>query len=215
MNKATQAFLQGRAVKYGNTISTGDVLLLFNNPIAKWQDGHLWISNGGYESENGATGSKTTKKYLNELPSVRLYQSKFKWYLNGVEWDGSWIQLDVVAPTIDQASRAKAFDLSKTYVKTDGWRGYEQPTYAVAGANDTGMWEDSPCRSDVAQSELQAIMAMLSKSGIKTKVVTCETSNVFCVHHYVVPTIGGYEKAKELVASHLMATNTRLAYKVN
>tara|TARA_Y100000401_G_scaffold39872_1_gene30285 strand:- start:1019 stop:1321 length:303 start_codon:yes stop_codon:yes gene_type:complete len=35
----------------------------------------------------------TTKERLNALPNVNIYQKAFKWYLNGVEWDGEPITI--------------------------------------------------------------------------------------------------------------------------
>ena len=98
------------------------------------------------------------------------------------------------------------------YVKTDGWRGYEKPEFAVAGANDTGTWSDSPCPSHIAEAELKAVKSLLNKAGIEVKKLTCETSNVFCVHHYLVPKVKDFEKARELVKDYLDSTETRLLY---
>tara|TARA_R110002020_G_scaffold149428_1_gene325685 strand:- start:182 stop:478 length:297 start_codon:yes stop_codon:yes gene_type:complete len=35
----------------------------------------------------------TTKERLNALPNVNIYQKSFKWYLNGVEWNGEPITI--------------------------------------------------------------------------------------------------------------------------
>ena len=37
----------------------------------------------------------TTKERLNALPNVNIYQKAFKWYLNGKEWDGSKIDINL------------------------------------------------------------------------------------------------------------------------
>lgn len=105
------------------------------------------------------------------------------------------------------------FDLSKSYVATDGWRGYEQPVYAVVGANDTGMFSDSPCRSDVADRELKDVEAILKKAGIPTKRDTCQTSNVFCVHHYIIVPPLYFEQAKKIVTDNYDRASTLLLYK--
>ena len=44
------------------------------------------------------------------------------------------------------------------YVKIDGWRGYLEPINAIAGCNYTGMTEDSPCPSDVAEAEINSFL---------------------------------------------------------
>ncbi len=55
----------------------------------------------------------------------------------------------------------------KVWISTSGWRGYEQPVDAVCGANDTGMWKDSPCKSDVRERELNMVKDILRKNKIK------------------------------------------------
>lgn len=67
---------------HGNTIATIDEL------------GVLSVSNGGFSDR--ATGSNTTKERLNGLPGVRIHQRNWNWFLNGVEWDGSWKRIRIV-----------------------------------------------------------------------------------------------------------------------
>lgn len=62
------------------------ILLLHGNPIARypvgaWRD--LQVCDGGWTTV-------TTKDRLNGIPGVSVYQRKGAWFLNGVEWDGSW-----------------------------------------------------------------------------------------------------------------------------
>ena len=57
-------------------------LKLHNNIIAViHKDNTLLITNCGWFTP-------TTKERLNALPNVNIYQKAFKWYLNGVEWNG-------------------------------------------------------------------------------------------------------------------------------
>ena len=210
------AFSEGKAKKQGANVSTGNALFYQGNKIAEWKDGKLFISNGGYFPENGATGSKTTKDKLNALPSVRISQTQFKWYLNGKEWDGSWIQIKgAKAPKIDTTKAGDVFDTSTKYIHSDGWRGYSEPQYAVCGANDTGTQSDSPCNSNVCKGELDAVTELLQKNGIGVKLVTCQSSNVFCVHHYLVPKVKDFDRAKVLVGEHIATVETRLLYATN
>ena len=213
--KVAELFAQGKSKTEGFNQSTGDALYYHGNKIAEWRDGNLYISNGGYEGSRGETGSKTTKDKLNALPNVRLSQNNFKWYLNGVEWNGEWIKVEgVTAPEIDMSSAGDVFVTQMEYIKMDGWRGYEQPKFAVVGANDTGGWDDSPCPSHIAKSELDAVAKLLKKENIKVKKVTCETSNVFCIHHYLIPMLKNVDKAREVVKGYLDSTETRLIYLV-
>jgi predicted phosphodiesterase len=106
------------------------------------------------------------------------------------------------------------FDLTNKWVKLDAHRGYNEPIYAVCGANDTGGWEDSPCPTEVALRELKAVEEALKQDKIPFKFITCETSNVFCVHHYLVVPPKEVDKAKKLVDNYVDQHNTRLLYKV-
>jgi hypothetical protein len=80
---STKAFLQGKAINAGNTISTGKNLYLFGNCIAKREGGKILISNAGWFTN-------TTKERLNGLPGVSIVQKRGVWYLNGEVWDGTW-----------------------------------------------------------------------------------------------------------------------------
>jgi hypothetical protein len=62
---------------HGNTIATIDEL------------GVLSVSNAGWRSN-------TTKERLNGIPGVRVHQRNWNWFLNGVEWDGSWKRISVI-----------------------------------------------------------------------------------------------------------------------
>lgn len=104
------------------------------------------------------------------------------------------------------------FDMSTYYVRTDGWRGYSEPIYAVAGANDTGTHGDSPCPSDVCEAELLAVIELLKKAGIKYRATACESSNVFCVHRYVVTLPADAPAAREIVKNYLAENSTTLLY---
>lgn len=64
------------------------VLELHGHEIAAMdsKDHSLYITNAGWQTN-------TTKERLNGLPGVSIYQKKGKWYLNGNEWNGEWIQV--------------------------------------------------------------------------------------------------------------------------
>jgi len=63
-------------------------MLLHSNCIATYDHAnkHLKISNCGWFSN-------TTKERLNALEGVSIQQKSFKWYLNGVEWNGEPITI--------------------------------------------------------------------------------------------------------------------------
>lgn len=98
------------------------------------------------------------------------------------------------------------------YVRTDGWRGYEEPVNAIAGANDTGTWDDSPCPSHVADAELKKVKILLAKNHIKFVTMTTRSSNVFCVHRYILVAPEDRDRALELAES--CVPGTRLLYTV-
>ncbi len=213
--EVVNAFIQGKPKKRNNDQSTGNALYLYGNKITEWKNGVLHISNGSFTESRGSTGSATTKVRLNALPNVCISQKRHQWYLNGVKWDGEWVVIEgSVAPPIDNNVKDDVFVLETEYIHTDGWRGYSQPKYAVCGANDTGSWSDSPCPTRIATSELNTVKTLLKRANIPVKEVVCETSNVFCIHRYLVPKLKDVELAKTLVKEFLASNETDLLYAV-
>lgn len=90
----------------------------------------------------------------------------------------------------------------KRWVQSSGWRGYYEPIHWVAGANDTGMAPDSPCPSKMATSELAKVRSILRRNGIRFREVVTESSNVFCVHRYLVVSEADHAMACEIVADN-------------
>lgn len=213
MNKTTQkictAFQKGEVKREGNTFTDGKCIYLFDNAIAEHREDGLYVTNAGWFT-------RTTKERLNGIQGVNVSQSKGIWYLNGEEWGGEWIRVNNdKPPVVDMKSQGNAWNYSKKYVSTDAWRGYEEPMYAVCGANDTGMWSDSPCKSDIAKSELDAAKLELQKLRIQTKLITCETSNLFCVHHYLIVRPKDKVKADEILSEYYKKADTSLLYTCN
>ncbi len=87
----------------------------------------------------------------------------------------------------------------KQWVQTDGWRGYEEPIYWVAGANDTGDYYDSPCPSGKATEELKSVKSILRENKIRYREVATNSSNVFCLKRYIIVSPADIEKAKQVV----------------
>ena len=89
------AFINAKEFKRDNThvevLPNVTVLKLHNNAIAyRYNDPErtLTISNCGWFTP-------TTKERLNALPNVNIYQRNFKWFLNGKEWDGEKIDINL------------------------------------------------------------------------------------------------------------------------
>lgn len=107
------------------------------------------------------------------------------------------------------------FSLKKQWVNTDGWRGRYEPLYYVAGANDTGSWDDSPCPTAVCKRELGLVKQMLREAKIKYREVIMSSSNVFCAVRYVIVSIEDFKVAQELVCDAYgdgLKDATRLLY---
>jgi len=212
--KIPKLFAQGKAGASGVNQSTGQELYYQGNLIAQWRKNGLWISNGGFVPENGATGSQTTKTKLNALPKVDIQQRNYKWYLNGAEWDGSWKRIKGTKKpkSINRGRSGGYYVMGSRWRSSDAWIGQDEPVYAVVGANDTGTWSDSPCRTEVCDKELEDIRQMLLKHGIPTKEKACQTSNLFCISRYLIPQLKNVEKARKIVADYLLTNETRLLY---
>lgn len=89
------AFINAKEFKRDNTqvevLPNVTVLKLHNNAIAyRYNDPErtLTISNCGWFTP-------TTKERLNALPNVNIYQKNFKWFLNGKEWNGEKIDINL------------------------------------------------------------------------------------------------------------------------
>ena len=94
-NDSINAFMNAKEFKRDNThvevLPNVTVLKLHNNAIAyRYNDPErtLTISNCGWFTP-------TTKERLNALPNVNIYQKNFKWFLNGKEWNGEKIDINL------------------------------------------------------------------------------------------------------------------------
>lgn len=202
--KVVDAFLVGKPIKVGNTQSTGRAMYLFGNKIAEWREDGLWITNCGW-------ATRTTKERLNGLgmyTDFSIAQHKGNWYLCGYElggnvfWSGDWVRVYKHTPVeLDLNAKSKAIVIEKYWV-SHGYRGSYDVRNAVLCETDTGMWEDSPYNSADAHENIKECMDVLKKHGIKSKKTTCETSNVFCVNHFVVVSEYDYERAMEIINSY-------------
>jgi len=86
------------------------------------------------------------------------------------------------------------------WVKIDAWRGYNQPSFAVAGVSDTGTWSDSPCPSNRVHDEIKMAQAALRSHGIHTRITTARSSNVFMQKIWIIVSPQDMARAKRIVA---------------
>ena len=98
------------------------------------------------------------------------------------------------------------------YVKIDGWRGYLEPINAIAGCNYTGMTEDSPCPSDVAEAEIKSFLQKLRKEKIKYRTTWGNSSNVFMHRKFVCVSPEDRLEAQAIAFDH--QRETRLFYQL-
>jgi hypothetical protein len=176
MNNVIAAFLEGKKKKQGNGQTDGRSLFLFGNLIAEHREDGLYVTNAGWPT-------RTTNKWLNTLPNVSVYMKRKEPYLNGNQWDGEMTRVNH-NPQPHAPHAGMCFDESQEYVRLDGWRGYAKPKYSVHCEPDTGAWDDSPYPN--AERNIKAKTSELRRNKIPYKIVTLETSNVFCVNHFIV-----------------------------
>jgi len=81
-----EAFKKQKAKKLSNTESTGKELLLFGSTIAEWRNNEIWITSADWKTV-------TTRDRL-QILGANLKQRQGIWYLNDMEWDGNWIQIN-------------------------------------------------------------------------------------------------------------------------
>lgn len=98
------------------------------------------------------------------------------------------------------------------YHKIDAWRGYEIPEYAVAGSSYTGEWSDSPAPKSEVMPELKEFMEYLKKKGIKSRLKTTPSSNVFMQKIWVVVPEEDFKKAIPLTMNWLKRNYSRTQY---
>lgn len=108
-----------------------------------------------------------------------------------------------------------AFSFRTKYVRSDAWRGYRQPVFAVAGVNDTGMWSDSPCPSNIVGQELRQARGVLRKHGLKSRTTTSRSSNVFCGKRWLVVPEPNLLKAKKVLSRSGLYSKTRYLYEAD
>lgn len=176
MYEVIDAFLQGKKKKQGNVQTDGRHFYLFGNLIAEHRVNGLHVSNAGWPT-------RTTNRWLNRFPNTSVCMKKGQPYLNGELWDGEMTKVND-SPAPEAKHVGELFDMTCEYIRLDGWRGYSKPIYSVHMEPDTGQWDDSPYPN--AEALIKEKMAELKSKGIPSKVVTSETSNVFCVNHFII-----------------------------
>lgn len=175
------AFEQGRTLKINNSKTDGISLWLFGNKIAEWRQGEIWITDAGWQSNS-------TKERLNGLGGVNIVQREGSWYLNGNEWDGSWISV------FQFGSRPQPIQLDPDFVQevefdtTLEWieaGGYNMPIYTVA-------------RKD-SEAELFACKVILNANSIENRIIETDTAGVYKLNFFLVVRPDDHQKALSIL----------------
>jgi len=169
--KIVSAFERREALKIDNSRTDGTSLWLFENKIAEWRTDGLWISNAGWKSN-------TTKERLNGLTGVGISSVRGKWFLNNVEWNGQWVNVDdfsfvdpyyiAVENVAVRAEPEPVFDITSEWMSS----GYSRPVYSVFHTN--------------IESELEAIELKLTEAGIPSRRMESDTVGKYQPNYFVV-----------------------------
>lgn len=97
--EAINAFMEGDTKNcngYGCIFSKDNTIVTRNNGVMglHLHGNHIakrTVGSNDIQITNAGWFSTTTKERLNGLPGVSVCQRKGVWFLNGKEWDGSWI----------------------------------------------------------------------------------------------------------------------------
>jgi hypothetical protein len=163
--RISNAFEMRRSLKIDNSETDGTSLWLFGNKIAQWHSSGLWVTNAGWKS-------KTTKERLNGLTGVQVRSIRGEWYLNDVQWDGSWVNVDdvrSVGNTIEEEVDAVEFDITNEWLKKER---YSKPVYSVFHTN--------------TELELDAVEFKLQSAGIQSRRMESDTAGIYKPNYFVV-----------------------------
>ena len=177
--KVCNAFQNRQSFKSGNSRTDGRSMWLHDNKIAEWRDDGLWITNAGWNSN-------TTKERLNGLIGVRIHQSNWTWYLNGVAWDGEWI--NVARMSHEQNSFVEVVEAVDEFDITSEWlpkERYSRPIYSVFHT--------------LKKSELAEVESKLNAEGIKSRRMESDTDGEYKPNYFVVVRAEDHEKSLTII----------------
>lgn len=90
------------------------------------------------------------------------------------------------------------------YHRIDGWRGYTIPGNAIVGSSDTGEAEDSPAPSHKVAEEFRRFRReVLTPAGIKARLRTTQSSNVFMIKRWLTVDPLNFDRAARLAVTWL------------
>ena len=154
------AFEHGITTKIDNSRTDGRSMWLFENKIAEFREGVLWVTNAGWQS-------KTTKERLNGLRGVRVHQSRKQWYLNGNAWNGEWVRVDDFCGAVEQVPNEVEFDVTSRLTGN-----FDTPIYSVFHAH--------------IESALASVEEVLNSEGIPNRRMESDTSGEWRPNYFIV-----------------------------
>ena len=167
------------------------------------------ISSNCEEEETGLASSKRRELMKLRIEIINEFSEKRE--LRETENVNSKINDEV---NLKKRDTKVSFDHSKKWVDTGNNKGYYEYIFAVCGANDTGLFENSPCPSDIRVKEIDDALKVLNINGIPTEVAVGETSNKYCLHYYVIVPPEYHRKAKIIFNHYMDYSKTKLIYPV-
>ena len=185
--KIVWAFERRQTLRIDNSRTDGQSLWLFGNKIAEWRNNRLWVSNGGWSST-------TTKERLNGITGVHVQQRRGTWFLNGNEWNGSWVDVsnwNEFGNTIQYVSQYEVepeqeddgfeFDITSEWTEF----GYSKPVYSVFHT--------------LVERNLEAVETKLNGEGIPSRRMESDTDGVYRPNYFIVVRPEDVDRAVSLV----------------
>lgn len=185
--KIVWAFERRQTLRIDNSRTDGQSLWLFGNKIAEWRNNRLWVSNGGWSST-------TTKERLNGITGVHVQQRRGTWFLNGNEWNGSWVDVsnwNEFGNTIQYVSQYEVepeqeddgfeFDITSEWTEF----GYSKPVYSVFHT--------------LVERNLEAVETKLNGEGIPSRRMESDTEGMYRPNYFIVVRPEDVDRAVSLV----------------
>lgn len=165
------AFENRRALKIDNSRTDGSSLWLFDNKIAEWRDGDLWVTNAGWDS-------RTTNERLNGLDDVSIIRHRGILFLNERVWDGRWVNVrewnqgayEGAGGSVPEGNVQEVeFDVTSEWIEGEG---YSRPIYSMYHT--------------LVEGNLQQVEELLSSEGIPNRRMESDTEGVYRPNYFVV-----------------------------
>lgn len=164
------AFMRGESAKVSNTRTNGIKLWLHGKLIAQNIDGSIHITTGDHNT-------RTTRERLNGIDGVHVRIKGGNLYLNDVEWNGYWVNID----TLQQITDEPEFDVTSEWCNDS----YIKPIYSVMHEHNF--------------KKAKQTIAKLSGMVISCRIIETDTAGVYRPNYFVVVMPKDYERVLKLL----------------